>query len=294
MSSGYTKLFSSITESTIWREPDATRLVWITMLALADADGYVGASVPGLADRARVSLDACLAALKTFMGPDEWSRTKELEGRRIAETEGGWVLLNHAKYRAIRDAEDRREQTRLAMQRLRAKGKAAVSGGEQCEPSEPPLAQTEAEADTETPRARTKAAPKGVSFDGIQPQVVADFKALRSRLRAPITETAMKGIKREAAKAGLDLESALVMCCERGWRGFKADWVHEVARGSTPTAAPSKARAALTAIFQGNAHDLTSDLVLQGNSRRIDKPVPAALGGLPGDGRSGRGDVGLD
>jgi hypothetical protein len=61
-------------------------------------------------------------------------------------------------------------------------------------------------------------------FAGVDPQVVADFRKLRKAKKAEITGTAVDGIKREAAKAGLTLESALRMCCERGWVGFKADW----------------------------------------------------------------------
>ncbi len=61
-------------------------------------------------------------------------------------------------------------------------------------------------------------------FDGIAKQVVEDFKALRKAKRAAITPTAINGIRREAAKAGITLEAALAMCCERGWSGFKADW----------------------------------------------------------------------
>lgn len=115
----YTKLDGGITESTIWQAPDTTRLVWITMLALADQNGYVGASMPGLASRARVSLDACIAAIATLEAPDEWSRTKANDGRRVAAAEGGWVLLNHALYRARQSAEDRRERSRIAMKTLR-------------------------------------------------------------------------------------------------------------------------------------------------------------------------------
>jgi len=121
--SGFTKLFSTITDSTIWQAPDATRLVWITMLAMADQNGYVGASMPGLAARARVSMDDCLTALTTFLAPDPWSRTKDFDGRRIAETDGGWLLLNHAKYRATLNADDRREQARVSMANLRASRK---------------------------------------------------------------------------------------------------------------------------------------------------------------------------
>lgn len=67
--------------------------------------------------------------------------------------------------------------------------------------------------------------PDGDLFPGIDPQVVADFRKIRERKKAPLTQTAVAGIKREAAKAGLTLESALAMCCERGWGGFKAEWL---------------------------------------------------------------------
>lgn len=105
---GYTKLFGSIIHSTIWREPDHVRLVWVTMLALADKDGSVEASVPGLADVARVSLDQCLDALDRFQKPDRFSRNKAAEGRRIEEIPGGWQLLNHSHYRRLMSEEERR------------------------------------------------------------------------------------------------------------------------------------------------------------------------------------------
>jgi len=54
--------------------------------------------------------------------------------------------------------------------------------------------------------------------------VFADFLAIRKAKRAPLTATALAGIGREAAKAGLGLADALAVCCERGWVGFRADW----------------------------------------------------------------------
>jgi hypothetical protein len=126
MSMTFTKLFSSITESTIWCEPERTRLVWITMLAMADRHGRVWASVPGLANRARVPVDDCRTALDTFLAPDRDSRTPDHEGRRIAAIDGGWRLLNHEKYRAIRDEESIRETKRKYMQNKRAKEKQAI------------------------------------------------------------------------------------------------------------------------------------------------------------------------
>ena len=91
----FTKLFASITESSVWGEPAGTRLTWITLLAKCDQKGRVFAAVPGLARMANVSLEECEAALKCFLSPDRYSRTKEHDGRRIEEIQGGWRLLNY-------------------------------------------------------------------------------------------------------------------------------------------------------------------------------------------------------
>jgi hypothetical protein len=105
---GYTKLFSSIIASTIWREKDHTRIVWITLLAMAGKDGVVEASLPGLADLSRVSVPRCREAIHALESPDQDSRSDEFEGRRIKRVEGGWLILNHAKYRNKLSAEERR------------------------------------------------------------------------------------------------------------------------------------------------------------------------------------------
>jgi hypothetical protein len=82
------------------------------MLAMADKHGRVWGSIPGLANRARIDVEACRGAIASFLSPDADSRTKEYEGRRIEEIDGGWRLLNHAKYRAIQDEENVRESKR--------------------------------------------------------------------------------------------------------------------------------------------------------------------------------------
>lgn len=143
----YTKLFSSILASTIWREPNHVRLVWITMLALADKDGVCEASIPGLADLARVPLPQCEDALKRLAAPDPYSRTSDHDGRRIEPIDGGWILLNHAKYREKMNAEERREYLRLkkAESRARQQLSTTVNKGQ---PASTPSTQAEAEAES--------------------------------------------------------------------------------------------------------------------------------------------------
>lgn len=104
----YTKLFASIVTSTIWSEDDKTRIVWITMLAIADKNGEIQASIPGLGRIAGVSTEDTEKAINKFLSPDPYSRTPDDEGRRIEKIEGGWALLNHAKYRLMASKEDQK------------------------------------------------------------------------------------------------------------------------------------------------------------------------------------------
>lgn len=120
----YTKLLSSLPDSSVWREPHHVRIVWVTMLAMADRDGYVWASVGGLTDRARVSSEQCLDALAILLSPDPDSRCRDYDGRRIEEVERGWFILNHGRIRDMRDEDAHRAKEREKKRAQRAKAKA--------------------------------------------------------------------------------------------------------------------------------------------------------------------------
>ena len=121
MNESYVKLFNSILISSVWQEDEATRLLWITMLALADRTGHVMGSVPGIAHVARIPLPSCEKALAILMAPDSSSQNPANEGRRIAEAERGWVVLNYKDWRDRLSKEDRREYKRLKQREYRAK-----------------------------------------------------------------------------------------------------------------------------------------------------------------------------
>jgi hypothetical protein len=59
---------------------------------------------------------------------------------------------------------------------------------------------------------------------GVGRDVAESWLKVRRAKRAEVTSIAIDGIQREAEKAGLTLEAALRMCCERGWAAFLADW----------------------------------------------------------------------
>ncbi len=105
MTGGFVKIYGSILESSIWSEDPWTRLLWVTMLAMADPDGEVMASVPGLARRANIPVEECRTALGVLSSPDKEDRSKVEEGRRIREIPGGWLLINYQRYRDMRTEE---------------------------------------------------------------------------------------------------------------------------------------------------------------------------------------------
>jgi uncharacterized protein YdaU (DUF1376 family) len=70
--------------------------------------------------------------------------------------------------------------------------------------------------------------------EGMNVVVWADYLALRNKQKKPLTETALKGLQREADKAKKPLVDVLQICCERGWIGFKSEWVEESGQSVKP------------------------------------------------------------
>lgn len=63
--------------------------------------------------------------------------------------------------------------------------------------------------------------------NNVDEKVWEDFLALRKAKAAPLTETALEGIRSQAEKAKLTINQALQICCARGWQGFNANWVKD-------------------------------------------------------------------
>jgi hypothetical protein len=88
-----------------------------------------------------------------FLAPDFDSRTKDDEGRRIEEIEGGWHLLNHRKYREMASKDESREAEAKRKARYRDKLKRNEKSGTVPDkshevPKKQHIAEAEAEADS--------------------------------------------------------------------------------------------------------------------------------------------------
>jgi uncharacterized protein YdaU (DUF1376 family) len=66
-----------------------------------------------------------------------------------------------------------------------------------------------------------------ITPEGVSDEVFKDFCKLRKGLKAPVTQTAINGLAKEGQKANLTLEQVMMLCCQNGWRGFKAEWIKE-------------------------------------------------------------------
>lgn len=96
---GYSKLDCGIIHSTVWQEAHDVRVTWITLLAMCDATGCVRAAIPAIAKVVDVKTPRMVEIIELFCSPDPYSRTKDNDGRRLEEIDGGWQILNYGKYR---------------------------------------------------------------------------------------------------------------------------------------------------------------------------------------------------
>ena len=189
----YCKLFASLYQGTLRGHSDEI-LVFTNLLAHCDRAGYIDKHFRAIADEVGISVDRVKQAILNLEAPDDESRSKEESGSRLIRMDDhrvwGWQVVNYAKYRAIRNEEDRREQTRAAVARHRAKKKsnATVTDVNVCKPSvnnvshvshgKPRKAHAEAEAEAEAENIYCS-----------YPRKVGKKKALESIRRALKTES---------------------------------------------------------------------------------------------------------
>jgi hypothetical protein len=125
----FAKVFSSLWEGSMIAKPDV-QLVFVFLLAHADREGFVNVTHERIGVLCGLGVERVRAAIDELEAPDTRSRSPEQGGRRLIRLEPhrdwGWQVVNYGRYRAMRDEETRREQSREAMRRLRAERAGSV------------------------------------------------------------------------------------------------------------------------------------------------------------------------
>lgn len=96
----YVKIPNSLLHSDLWGNDHVAKIVWITMVLMADRDGFVDASVDGVARAAVIERAAAERALERLSAPD-----KRLDGgllgglgRYVARVGLGWRVLGFESF----------------------------------------------------------------------------------------------------------------------------------------------------------------------------------------------------
>lgn len=93
-----------------------------------------------------------------------------------------------------------------------------------CQPDEAPESESESEPESEYINASLKKYfPRP---DDVDEKVWDLFLQHRKARKSVVNEIVIKGFRREADKAGIILQEAIEIAIERGWTGFKAEWVN--------------------------------------------------------------------
>lgn len=184
----YTKLFRSITSSSVWIEDSDTVKLWVFLLAEADKKGFVFGSLVTIADRCKVPLDKARAVLGKFSQPDphssDLSRNPGNEGRRIEAVNGGWRVINLEHYRDLQDADVRRLQKTERQRKWRRRPSTRVDACRRSSTLEVP-SDTDTTPDADTDIRNTPAMPASAerSWRGLGQAAVAVARTLDRRLR---------------------------------------------------------------------------------------------------------------
>jgi len=194
----------------------------------------------------------------------------------FTEFEGGWV--NGRCEEEILRMKDKQTKAKASAEASVA-ARRAKAEGHRSTPAERTLNErsTDAELPTPTPTPtpinttppeggvsrKRSAATTAARPDDVSEPVWQDFQRLRREKRAPLTDTALAGVRREAEKAGVSLEAAIAYCCEAGWQGFNAGWYADRQGGAhTSVRPPPQGRysAAAATIFGNNQHPEVIDV----------------------------------
>ena len=132
----WTPLWSQVVDSSLWEEKPSVRVLFVTMLALKDADHICRYDAYKLHKKANLTPEETKEALRILQNPDTRRKAfeQEFDGRRIQQVEQGWLILNGEKYRSMIQKMKQREYKTIWQSEKRAKDKqVTLTGGEAVE-----------------------------------------------------------------------------------------------------------------------------------------------------------------
>ena len=269
----FVKLDCGILDSTLWPDRQAREL-FVTALLMAKPHriegaepiihvrstdktgevvpdgwyGFVPASGAGIIRRAGLQGDEGMDALDRLCGPDPESRTPDFNGRRMARVDGGYLILNFAKYRdkdhtAAERAKRYRENKALRdgpiASRVTSRNDTHAESREQKQKAEAETRKAKAESvetvfphelDTETFREKWK-----------------EFMTFRSKLKKPLLPESVNAQLKTLARYGEAIATqSIEASIGNGWQGLFPEKIKPQQIGAAPKPTPLRPPQKLT------------------------------------------------
>lgn len=211
----YGKVFDSIYDGTLAGHWEAI----VTMqqfIVLATPDGIVDMTPEAIAGRTTIPLDIIRKGIGFLEKPDPFTRTPGEDGKRIVLLDDhrpwGWRLVNHWKYMALRNMEQKREADRVRISEKRKQNKDVAIG------SQSVANVAHLDSDSDKRKEGEKTLPPGITKE--------DWKsffdhrvALKKRLTPRAEELALAKLH-DLAQRGYDPKKVLDLAIESGWATF--------------------------------------------------------------------------
>lgn len=97
--SEFSKIKTTILDSTLWEESPEARLVFLGMVFASDLDGNLMTRTDtALARRLNLEPDFLERGLAVITAPDPQSANQEYDGRRVVRQDGGWLVVSKRRY----------------------------------------------------------------------------------------------------------------------------------------------------------------------------------------------------
>jgi hypothetical protein len=204
--------------------------VWITLLASMAEEGFVDIASPrNLALVANVSLEATIQALEVLTGPDPESSDPANEGRRLQKVDGGYVVLNAAKYRELSRREDQKVANRTRVANFRERQRESRNA--------PVMRSNTSEADAEAPTTE-----KQTKTESPQQELIPAERPARRKAKPLKQATSARGTRlpnpypltaemaQVAVAEGVNAHREHQRFCNYWWaapgqKGVKLDWL---------------------------------------------------------------------
>jgi len=248
---GYLKLKGAeIAATTVWSADPRTRLLFVCLLIAADDHGFVnwpGTTNVRMIEDFGLGKDGCVDAMERLIELGfvrlEASGVWLIESERFRDKQTKKQAMAANRVRQCRERKKNKTEASPVTKRVTGnrRGPVTVLRDGTYEDSKNALhvtkrtnsTSTSTSTNTSTNTTSDSSRSRGSRVHrphGVGEEVWKDYLQLRKMKKAPVTDRVISIISKEAAKAGVSLEEAMLNCVSHGWSGFKAEWLNK--RGS--------------------------------------------------------------